>query len=108
MKLMRVRPLVPATMSILFVFGSQAFGQSTGHEGQELSIQPSQVPQPALDAAQKVLGSTPTKAGIVVGTDPQVYDLQATNQSGKVVGVNVLADGKVLKKERQRKAGAGS
>ena len=108
MKLMRVRPLVPATMSILFVFGSQAFGQSTGDEGQELPIQPSQVPQPALDAAQKVLGSTPTQAGIVVGTDPQVYDLQATNQSGKVVGVNVLADGKVLKKDRQRKAGAGS
>ena len=108
MKLMRVRPWVPATMSILFVFGSQAFGQSTGDEGQELSIQPSQVPQPALDAAQKALGRTPTKAGIVVGTDPQVYDLKATNQSGKVVGVNVLADGKVLKKERQRKAGAGS
>jgi hypothetical protein len=37
-----------------------------------------------------------------------VYDLQATNQSGKAVGINVLADGKVLKKDRQRKAGAGS
>jgi hypothetical protein len=66
------------------------------------------VPKPALDAAQKALGSTPTKAGIVVGTDPQVYYLQATNQSGKAVGINVLADGKVLKKERRRKAGAGS
>ena len=86
----------------------QAFSQSTGEEGQELFIQLSQVPGPALDAAQKVLGSTPTRAGIVIGTDPQVYDLQATNQSGETVGINVLSDGKVLKKDRQRKAGAGS
>ena len=106
MKLMRVRPMIPATMSLLVVFGSQAFGQSTGDEGQEQFIQISQVPKPALDAAQKALGSTPTKAGIVVGTDPQVYDLQATNQSGKAVGINVLADGKVLEKDRQRKANA--
>ena len=88
-------------MSILFVFGSQAFGQSTGDEGQELFIQISQVPEPALDAAEKALGSMPTRAGIVVGTDPQVYDLQATDQSGKAVGVNVLSDGEVLQSQHR-------
>jgi hypothetical protein len=34
----------------------------------------------------------------------QRYDLKHSRRSGKAVAVNVLADGKVLKKERQRKA----
>jgi hypothetical protein len=59
------------------------------------------VPHPALEAAQEVLVTSPTEAKITVGTDPQVYELEATNASDKTVAVNVLADGEVLKTKKE-------
>jgi hypothetical protein len=104
---------------MFLVLGSQGFGQSSSTDQrrsadpsrseatQEQSIQLSQVPKLARDAAQKALGTTPTEAKVVVGTSPQEYQFYATSKSGKPISVHVLADGKVLKKEREGKEGTG-
>jgi hypothetical protein len=109
MKLKRFRLMAPTTASLFLVLGSQGFGQvvdeaSMAEEGLGQAIPLTDVPHPALEAAQRVLGTPPTVAKIVVGTDPQVYELETTNQPGKAVGLNVLADGEVLnvKKEGAR------
>lgn len=106
MKLTR-QLIVPAAMGMFLVLGPQSFGQSRNEQAQEQPVQLSQVPQPARNAAQKALGAAPTEAKVVVGTSPQEYELWAKDQSGKAVSVHVLADGKVLKKEKERKKGAG-
>jgi hypothetical protein len=104
MKLNRFALIVPATAGLFLVLGSQSFGESMGEEGQEQIISLSDVPQPALSAAQQALATTPTKADIVVGTDPQVYELQATSPSDNVISVvDVFGDGTVLRKEQEPK-----
>jgi hypothetical protein len=106
MKLTRFRLMAPATTSLFLVLASQSFGQSVDEAtladqglGQAISL--TEVPHPALEAAQEVLGTPPTEAKIMVGTDPQVYELEARNQSDKTVGLNVLADGEVLKTQEE-------
>jgi hypothetical protein len=42
----------------------------------------------------------------MVGTDPQVYELEATNPSDKALGVNVLAHGEVLKTKQEGARGS--
>jgi type II secretory pathway pseudopilin PulG len=91
---------LPTTIGLFLVLGAPSFGQSTDKQSQQQTVQISQVPQLARDAAQKVLGTTPTDAKVVVGTSPQEYELKATNKSGKEVKVHVLADGTVLDKRR--------
>ena len=73
--------------------------ESKQEEANEKAIQLSEVPQAARDAAQKELGTTPTEARIVNGTSPTQYELEAKAANGKEVGVHVLADGKIVKKE---------
>ena len=113
MKLTRYRLIVPA-MGMFLVLSSQGFGQSpsespsmknprTAMAREEQTVDVSQVPQPARNAAQKALGTTPTEAKVVVGTSPQEYELAATDKSGKAVSVHVLADGKILKKGKELK-----
>jgi hypothetical protein len=73
-----------------------------GEEGQKYSLSPADVPRAALEAAQQALATTPTKADIVVGTDPQVYELQAKNPSDNTISVvDVFGDGTVLRKEHE-------
>lgn len=96
---MNVKPiLTPVALGLFVVLGSPSFGNDKGDESREKTIQLSQVPQAAVDAAQKALGMAPTEAKMISGTSPQEYELEATNKSGKEIGVHVSADGKVLKK----------
>jgi len=70
-------------------------------ESQEKTVQLSQVPQAARDAGQKALGMAPTEAKMVNGTNPQEYELEAKDSSGKEVSVHVRGDGTVVKKETE-------
>jgi hypothetical protein len=111
MKLTKFRLRAPATMSLFLVLASQSFGQAVDEktladQGLGQAIPLAEVPHPALEAAQKVLGTSPTEAKIMVGTDPQVYELEARNQSDKAIGLNVLADGEVLKTKKEGARGS--
>lgn len=92
---------LPAALSLL-VLTPQSFGQTRGQEeANEKTIQLLQVPKPALDAAEKSLGTTPTEAKMVSGTNPQEYELEAKTSSGKEMGVHVRADGTIVKRETE-------
>jgi hypothetical protein len=111
MKLTRFRLMAPATISLFLVLASQSFGQAVDEttmadQGLGQAIPLADVPHPALEAAQEVLGTSPTEAKIMVGTDPQVYELEAKNPSDKAIGVNVLADGEVLKTKQEGARGS--
>jgi hypothetical protein len=99
--------LLPAAMGVLLISAAPNFaqttGQSTRESGQEQTVDVSQVPKPARDAAEKALGTTPTGAKVIVGTSPQEYEMIAKNKSGKQVKVHVLADGTVMKKGKPEK-----
>ncbi len=77
----------------------QAQAENKQEEANEKTVQLAEVPQAARDAAQKELGMAPTEAKIVNGTSPTQYELEAKAANGKEVGVHVLADGKIVKKE---------
>ena len=83
---------------VFLAVGAPSFGQKQSEESREKTIELSQVPQAAVEAAQKALGTAPTEATMISGTSPQEYELEAKNKSGKEIGVHVSADGKVLKK----------
>jgi hypothetical protein len=111
MRFTRFRLMAPVTTSLFLVLASPSFGQAVDEatmagQGLGQAIPLADVPHPALEAAQEVLGTSPTEAKIVVGTDPQVYELEARNQSDKAVGLNVLADGEVLTAKKE--GGRGS
>ncbi len=112
MKTARYGLMLPA-MGVFLMCCSQGFAQSqredssTGnsataiaHDGQALAL--SQVPQPALNSAQKVLGTPPTEAKMVVGTNPQQYELSGMDKFGRAASVQVLQDGQMVKKEKAR------
>jgi hypothetical protein len=42
----------------------------------------------------------------VIGTDSQVYELEARDRSDRAVGLNVLADGEVLKAKKEEARGS--
>lgn len=90
--------LTASAVGLFVVLSAPSFGQSRDEESREKTIQLSQVPQAAVDAAQKALGTAPTEAKMISGTSPQEYELEAKTKSGKEIGVHVSADGKVLKK----------
>jgi hypothetical protein len=69
-------------------------------EANEKAIQLSEVPQVARDAAQKELGTAPTEAKVVSGTSPMQYELEAKTSDGKETAVHVLANGTIVKKEK--------
>jgi hypothetical protein len=73
---------------------------SKEEEATEKTVQLSEVPQAARDAAQKELGAAPTEAKVVSGTSPTQYELEARNKSGKETAVHVLANGTIVKKEK--------
>ena len=96
-----IRFAVPIAMAVLLAT-APCFAQAKAQEeGQEKTIQLSQVPKVARDAAQKALGSAPTEAKLVNGTNPQEYELEAKTTTGKEVSVHVRADGTVVKKETE-------
>jgi len=106
--------LLPAAASLFLLSAGPSFagttaettGESTNASRQEQTVDVSQVPQPALDAAQKVLGTKPTDAKVIVGTSPQEYELMAKNKSGKHAKVHVLADGTGMKHGKPHKEAA--
>jgi hypothetical protein len=67
-------------------------------EANEKTIQLSEVPKAARDAAQKELGTAPTEAKVVNGTSPMQYELEAKARNGKESAVHVLANGTNVKK----------
>lgn len=69
-------------------------------EANEKTIQLSEVPKAARDAAQKELGTAPTEAKVVNGTSPMQYELEAKAKDGKETSVHVLANGTIVKKEK--------
>ena len=93
--------LAPLTIGFVMALSAQSSAESKDEEAREKAVQMTQVPQPARDAAQKVLGATPTEAKIVNGTSPQEYELEGKNAAGKEVGVHVLANGTVVKTESE-------
>jgi uncharacterized protein YpmB len=93
--------LAPAAFSVAVVLAVPGFAQSKDEEAREKPVQMNRVPQAARDAAQKQLGSAPTEAKIVGGTNPQEYELEGKNSAGKEVGVHVRADGTVVKTESE-------
>ncbi len=96
-----MRLVLPIALSALFAT-APCFAQTKAQEeSQEKTVQLSQVPQAARDAGQKALGRTPTEAKIVNGTNPQEYELEAKDTSGKETSVHVRADGTVIKKETE-------
>ena len=90
--------LTPVALGLLVVVTAPSFGQGKDEESREKTVQLSEVPQAAMDAARKALGTAPTEAKIISGTSPQQYELEAKNKAGREVAVHVSADGKVLKK----------
>jgi hypothetical protein len=95
------RLAIPVALGVLFV-APQTFGQTKDHdEANEKTIQLSQVPKAARDAAQKELGAMPTEAKMVSGTGPQEYELEAKDRSGKEISVHVRADGTATKREKE-------
>jgi hypothetical protein len=96
-----LRLALPATLSLLLL-APQSFGQTRAQEeANEKTVELSQVPKPALDAAKTALGTTPTEARTVSGTNPPQYELEAKDKSGKEVSVHVRADGTVIKREKE-------
>ena len=89
----------PAVIAAAFALTMPSFAQSKDEEAREKTVQMNQVPKPARDAAEKKLGTAPTEAKIIPGTNPQEYELEGRNSSGKEVGVHVRADGTVMKTE---------
>ena len=63
----------------------------------------SEVPQAAFDAAQKALGTAPADAKLIQATNPQEYALEATTKSGREMSVHFLANGTMIKLEREEK-----
>jgi hypothetical protein len=95
------RVWIPTAVGLLVVLTGPSFAQNRSEEAREKTIQLSEVPQAARDAAEKALGTAPTEAKLVSGTSPQQYELEAKNAAGKEVAVHVLANGKVVKKESE-------
>jgi hypothetical protein len=95
--------LVPVVISALAVVSNPGFAQSLKEEYREKTISLSEVPQAAIDAAQKALGTAPTEAKLIQGTSPQEYELEARTKSDGEMSVHVLANGKVTKLEHEEK-----
>lgn len=96
-----MRFAIPLMVSTALLAAAPSFAQTKSQEeASEKTVQLSQVPQAARDAAQKELGMAPTEAKIVNGTNPTQYELEAKSQNGKEVGVHVLANGTIVKKEK--------
>jgi uncharacterized protein YpmB len=97
-----MRFVIPAAVSVALLSTAPSFGQTKAQEeANEKTIQLSQVPQAARDAAQKELGMAPTEAKIINGTSPQQYELEGKDKSGKEISVHVQANGTVVKKETE-------
>jgi hypothetical protein len=94
---------MPVVISALAVLSSPGFAQSLNEEYREKTIGLSEVPQAAIEAAQKALGTAPTEAKLIQGTSPQEYELEAATKSGGEMSVHVLANGKVIKLEHGEK-----
>lgn len=76
-----------------------AADQSTTEESREKTVQLSEVPTPAVNAAKQTIGGNVNEAKVTVENGQQVYELQGKDASGKTKSVHVTADGKVLKTE---------
>ncbi len=103
--------ILPATIGAFLLAAAPTFAQSgsksVSESSQEQTVDISQVPQLAREAAKKALGREPTQAKVIVGTSPQEYELMAKSKSGKPAKVHVLADGTIMKKgkpEREAEA----
>lgn len=96
--------LTPAALGVFAVLTAPSLSHDKDEASRETTVQLSQVPQAALDAAQRALGTAPTEAKIINGTSPQQYELEAKNKAGKEMGVHVSADGKILKKAHAEEA----
>lgn len=95
--------VMSVVISALAVVSNPGFAQSLKEEYREKTIGLSEVPQAAIDAAQKALGTAPTEAKLIQGTSPQEYELEAPTKSGGEMSVHVLANGKVIKLEHEKK-----
>jgi len=93
--------MAAAATGLIVAFAVPSFAQDKNEESREKPIRLSEVPQAARDAARKALGTAPTEAKLVSGTQPQEYELEAKKAGGKEMAVHVTADGKVVKTENE-------
>jgi hypothetical protein len=95
--------LVSVVIGALSLVSNPGFAQGLKEEYREKTIGMSEVPQAAIGAARKALGTAPTEAKLIQGTSPQEYELEAPSKSGGEMSVHVLATGKVIKLEHEEK-----
>lgn len=94
---------IAVAISALVAVTDAAFAQGLTASYREVTIGLSEVPQAAIDAAQKALGIAPTEARLIPGTSPQEYELEAPSKSGGGTSVHVLENGTVINREHEEK-----
>ena len=97
--MLHTRLLLSAALGATLLATAPVMAQSKSEEAKEKTVQLSEVPQAAREAAQKALGSAPTEAKVMEEKGQRVYELEAKQAAGKEKSVHVTADGKVLKHE---------
>jgi hypothetical protein len=95
--------ILPVVIATTFVLGSQSWAASRSEEAREKTVALSSVPQPAVAAARKALGSDPTEAKIISGTRPQQYEL-SFEKGSRENSVHVRADGTIVKRETENES----
>jgi hypothetical protein len=96
--------IAPSAIGAALALAGPLFAQSAREESREKTVALSSVPQPAMDAAKKALGTDPTEAKLVAGTRPQQYELEAKNSSGQEKAVHVTGAGKIVKSETENES----
>ena len=96
--------IAPLAIGAALTLSGPLFAQSASEESREKAVALSSVPQPAMDAAKKALGTDPTEAKRIAGTRPQQYELEAKNNSGQEKSVHVTGTGKIVKRETENES----
>lgn len=97
--------MIATLAAVLAAAPALAQQQRQGQEAREHNeqeIQLSEVPQAAMQAAQRALGGVQiTEAARVTVDGRQLYELEGKDASGREVEVYVAADGTVVRRETE-------
>lgn len=100
-------PILLAGLGVLTLAAAPVHAQGKSEEANEQHVPLSQVPKPAVDAAEKALGTKATEAEMVKGKKGE-YELSAKDAAGKEQSVHVTAAGKIVKRESKSEAAEGT
>ena len=105
-KAKRRNPMIEARKILIGVTAAFAIGgvvaaiAISSEEANETAIELSQVPPPARDAAQKLLGGAIREAKLIEQNGQKIYELEGQNSSGQKMSIHVNADGSVVALEK--------